>query len=167
MMLSIAYMNFGFICWVTHAPLCGLENRQNAFALGGRTKQIQRIRKKGQRALMTSLLPIPGHFFFFLIEEQLLYNILLLQVCNTVTCNFESYTLFIVIIKIFAVFPHVVQYLYPYSLFYGEGNGTPLQYSCLENPMDGGAWQAAVPGVAKSRTPLNRLSSSCSSLFYT
>ena len=34
----------------------------------------------------------------------------------------------------------------------GEGNGTPLQYSCLENPMDGGAWQAAVHGVAKSRT---------------
>ena len=36
-----------------------------------------------------------------------------------------------------------------------EGNGTPLQYSCLENPMDGGAWWAAVHGVAKSRTRLN------------
>ena len=36
----------------------------------------------------------------------------------------------------------------------GEGNGTPLQYSCLENPMDGGAWKAAVHGVAKSRTRL-------------
>ena len=34
----------------------------------------------------------------------------------------------------------------------GEGNGTPLQYSCLENPMDGGAWWAAVHGVVKSRT---------------
>ena len=34
----------------------------------------------------------------------------------------------------------------------GEGNGNPLQYSCLENPMDGGAWRAAVHGVAKSRT---------------
>ena len=33
-----------------------------------------------------------------------------------------------------------------------EGNGTPLQYSCLENPMDGGAWQAAVHGVARSQT---------------
>ena len=32
----------------------------------------------------------------------------------------------------------------------GEGTGTPLQYSCLENPMDGGAWKAAVHGVAKS-----------------
>jgi len=35
-----------------------------------------------------------------------------------------------------------------------EKNGTPLQYSCLENPMDGGAWWAAVHGVAKSRTRL-------------
>ena len=40
-------------------------------------------------------------------------------------------------------------------LDYGEGNGTPLQYSCLENPMDGGAWQAAVHGVTKSRTRLS------------
>ena len=39
-------------------------------------------------------------------------------------------------------------------LLLGEGNGTPLQYSCLENPMDGGAWWAAVHGVAKSRTGL-------------
>ena len=38
---------------------------------------------------------------------------------------------------------------------HGEGNGTPLQYSCLENPMDGGAWWAAVHGVAKSRTRLS------------
>ena len=37
----------------------------------------------------------------------------------------------------------------------GEGNGNPLQYSCLENPMDGGAWQATVHGVAKSWTQLN------------
>ena len=38
-----------------------------------------------------------------------------------------------------------------------EGNGTPLQYSCLENPMDGGAWWAEVHGVAKSRTRLSDL----------
>ena len=37
----------------------------------------------------------------------------------------------------------------------GEGNGTPLQYSCLKNPMDGGAWLAAVHGVAKSWTRLS------------
>ena len=45
----------------------------------------------------------------------------------------------------------------------GEGNGNPLQCSCLENPRDGGAWWAAVYGVAKSRTQLKRLSSSSSS----
>ena len=37
----------------------------------------------------------------------------------------------------------------------GEGNGNPLQYSCLENPMDGGAWKAAVHGVAEGRTRLS------------
>ena len=40
----------------------------------------------------------------------------------------------------------------------GEGHGNPLQYSCLENPMDRGAWQAAVHGVAQNRTQLKRLS---------
>ena len=39
--------------------------------------------------------------------------------------------------------------------FSGEGNGNPLQYSCLENPMDGGGWWATVNGVAKSRTRLS------------
>ena len=47
-----------------------------------------------------------------------------------------------------------------YQLIYdsginGEGNGTPLQYSCLENPMDGEAWWAAIYGVAQSRTGLS------------
>ena len=37
----------------------------------------------------------------------------------------------------------------------GEGNGNPLQYSCLENPMDGGAWWATVHGITKSRTRLS------------
>ena len=41
------------------------------------------------------------------------------------------------------------------SKHFGEGNGTPLQYSCLENPMDRGAWWAAVHGVTKSRTRLS------------
>ena len=41
----------------------------------------------------------------------------------------------------------------------GEGNGTPLQYSCLENPMDGGAWWAAVHGVTKSWTRLSNFTS--------
>ena len=42
----------------------------------------------------------------------------------------------------------------------GEGNGNPLQCSCLENPRDGGAWWSAVYGVTQSRTRLKRLSSS-------
>ena len=45
----------------------------------------------------------------------------------------------------------------------GEGNGTPLQCSCLQNPRDGGAWWAAVYGVAQSQTRPKRLSSSSSS----
>jgi len=46
----------------------------------------------------------------------------------------------------------------------GEGNGHPLQCSCLENPRDGGAWWAAVYGVAQSWTRLKRLSSTSSSM---
>ena len=46
----------------------------------------------------------------------------------------------------------------------GEGNGSPLQCSCLENPRDGGAWWAAIYGVAQSQTRLKRLSSSSSSI---
>ena len=50
----------------------------------------------------------------------------------------------------------VLSFLYSLLVtFNGEGNGTPLHYSCLENPMDGGAWWAAVHGVAKSRTRLS------------
>ena len=43
----------------------------------------------------------------------------------------------------------------PASSYGGEGNGNPLQCSCLEGPMDGGAWWAAVQGVAKSQTRLS------------
>ena len=41
------------------------------------------------------------------------------------------------------------------AFLYGDGNGTPLQYACLENPMDGGAWKSAVHGVAEGRTQLS------------
>ena len=47
-------------------------------------------------------------------------------------------------------------------LTYGEGNGNPLQCSCLENPVDRGAWWAAIHSVAQSRTQLKQLSSSSS-----
>ena len=55
------------------------------------------------------------------------------------------------------------------SIFFtklGEGNGNPLQCSCLENPRDGGAWWAAVYGVAQSWTRLKRLRSSSSNMGY-
>ena len=42
-----------------------------------------------------------------------------------------------------------------YTKAFREGNGTPLQYSCLENPMDGGAWKAAVHGVAEGQARLS------------
>ena len=52
--------------------------------------------------------------------------------------------------------------LSPFTSCIGEGNGNPLQCSCLENPRNGGAWWAAVYGVAQGRTRLKRLSSSSS-----
>ena len=50
---------------------------------------------------------------------------------------------------------HILIIYHDPKIILGEGNGTPLQYSCLENPMDGGAWKAAVHGVAGSRTRLS------------
>ena len=50
---------------------------------------------------------------------------------------------------------------YIVALLHGEGNGTPLQYSCLENPMEGGAWKAAGHGVAKSRIRLSDFTLTC------
>ena len=57
---------------------------------------------------------------------------------------------------------HTERLHFHFSLSCIEGNGNPLQCSCLENPRDGGAWWAAVYGVAQSRTRLKRLSNSSS-----
>ena len=57
---------------------------------------------------------------------------------------------------------HKGSYLRSSNIAIGEGNGNPLQCSCLENPMDGRAWWAAVYGVTQSRPRLKRLSSSSS-----
>ena len=51
-------------------------------------------------------------------------------------------------------------------MYFGEGNGNSLQGSCLENPRDGGAWWAAITGVAQSRTRLKWLSSSSSTMYF-
>ena len=62
------------------------------------------------------------------------------------------------------VYCHHDYFIYAGTLgSFGEGNGTPLQCSCLENPMDGGPWWAAIYGVAQSQTQLKQLSSSSSS----
>ena len=64
----------------------------------------------------------------------------------------------------FCHFAQRVACLLPCSFLIGEGNGTPLQYSCLENLVDGGAWWAAVHGVTRSWTRLHfhfRFSLSC------
>ena len=53
------------------------------------------------------------------------------------------------------IYTHTFNLFYTLDVYTGEGNGTPLQYSCLENPMDGGAWKAAVHGVAESQTQLS------------
>ena len=64
----------------------------------------------------------------------------------------DSFT-YSLLIHSFLFNKHVIYYLLGTEV--GEGNGTPLQHSCLENPMHGGAWWAAVHGVAKSRTRLS------------
>ena len=56
---------------------------------------------------------------------------------------------------------HVLLSVFQIQAFQGEGNGNPLQYSCLENSMDGGAWQATVPVVAESWTRLSSFTSIC------
>ena len=64
--------------------------------------------------------------------------------CNSMDCSTPG-------LPVHQQFPELTQT----HVHCGEGNGAPLQYSCLENPMDGGAWWAAVHGVVKSRTRLN------------
>ena len=63
------------------------------------------------------------------------------------SCSFE--------LHINALVKQVNQRILFCAYVHGEGNGTPLQYSCLENPLDTGAWWAAVHGVPKSRTLLS------------
>ena len=53
------------------------------------------------------------------------------------------------------IYTHIHIYIYTHTHTYIEGSGTPLQYSCLENPMGGGAWWATVHGVDKSWTRLS------------
>ena len=68
--------------------------------------------------------------------------------------------------KIIINSPYLMSTIYLKPPRIGEGNGNPLQCSCLENPRDGGAWWAAIYGVTQSRTWLKQLSSSSSRMGY-
>ena len=89
-----------------------------------------------------------------------------MQVPNTPTTDFSPTFTHLVVDLTFAQEKIGSQGLYLHKTHtFGEGNDNPLQCSCLENPRDGGAWWAAVYGVAQSRTWLKRLSSSSSSMW--
>ena len=93
---------------------------------------------------------IGGRHFLTLWETfRLISKIIIPFILPPAMCEYSSYSI---------PFQHLMLLVFNFSLSNGcirEGNGTPLQYSCLENPMDGGAWWAAVNGVAKSRTRLS------------
>ena len=96
----------------------------------------------GQVSKGTVMLPALGHkwYIIFLASQEMS-----LHPCNPIL-------LVAVYISIYSI-----KILAPLYILFREGNDTPLQHSCLENPMDGGAWWAAVHGVAKSRTRLSDL----------
>ena len=73
------------------------------------------------------------------------------------TLIFHFYFSGLIFFKALLLLEYYKAYLFIYLPHYraGEGNGTPVQYSCLENPMEGGAWWAPVHGVAKSQTWLS------------
>ena len=87
------------------------------------------------------------------------WSIVDLQCCINFWCTAEWFSCSYIYIFFLVFFSIVVCQrvlnIVPCAIQPGEGNGTPLQYSCLENPMDGEAWWAAVHGVARSRTRLS------------
>ena len=95
-----------------------------------------------------------------LVHDALTPMALLYQVSNP--ANIPKHTTFCGRLKAWGIFLLALSCLYGTYTFYamvgsfiGEGDGTPLQYSCLENPMDRGAWWAAVHGVAEGQTQLS------------
>ena len=94
-----------------------------------------------------------SHLFRSLISFSIVLHFLLCRSATSLVKFIPKYfTHFVTIVN------GIVSFTSDYPLLVyrcGEGNGTPLQYFCLENPMDGGAWQAAVHGVAKSWTVLS------------
>ena len=83
---------------------------------------------------------------------------------RTISVHFQGKPFNIMVIQVYALSSNGEEAeVEQFSEDLGEGNGTPLQYSCLENPRDSGAWWAAIFGVAQSQTRLKQLSSSSSS----
>ena len=80
-------------------------------------------------------------YLIYLLLYQSIY--LILSYCENMLIFFPA---------VGVVWKYILNSLY---IIFREGNGTPLQYSCLENPMDRGAWKAAVHGVAEGRTQLS------------
>ena len=109
------------------------------------------VRKKGCLHLALSLfqfIPVFRYSFLFYIQTRSVSF-------KIPASNQEKHVGSIVLYGAYGLTFAFFYFLDAPSSMCGEGNGTPLQYSCLENPMDGGAWQAAVHGVAKSRTQVN------------
>ena len=98
-------------------------------------------------------------FFFFPLLEFICFTMLLLvsavQQSGSALCTHISPRSHKALSRVPCAIKQQVDISYLLYIVLGEGNGTPLQYSCLENPMDGGAWWAAVHGVARSRTRLS------------
>ena len=86
-----------------------------------------------------------AHTAVFKMDNKLRPTVQLMELCSVLCDNLDR-SEFEYIMYIFITYVTNTQ---------GEGNGNPLQYSCLGNPMDGGAWQAAVHGVTKSQTQLS------------
>ena len=119
------------------------------------------------------LLPLSKHFYsdleYYIVCFACFLNIYLSEICSLLCvasyfvpcyiCEIYSHYMWDSGLFIFIIVQQSIEwichnYLFPLVLI-GEGSGTPLQYSCLENPMDGGAWWAAVHGVSKSRIRLS------------
>ena len=93
------------------------------------------------------------------LHHKLFGQISLLFIVNNARVNILHLYFYIVNFKMWTLDSFTLNKKLFLKFHHGEGNGNPLQYSCPENPMDGGAWWATVHGVAKSRTRLSDFTS--------
>ena len=109
-----------------------------------------------QLYLLSTLPPAPNpgnHQCIFNLYNIAILGILYCEILQHVAFyNFSFWHNVFEIHPSWCVYQQFVPFYCCVVLHGGEGNGNPLQYSCLENPMDGGAWQATVHGIAKGQT---------------